>query len=236
MKTNISKIMQPNSALIHILSEYVDISTISNDGSVESKKVQHSDFLKVLTASMKSNLLSDDGFDHYTLGNNIIKFKASPEGFVYYFLVKKGKYPFNNEGRIRKIHYPNMLFKFTLDPVKNLRKTKVAIIKDSDLSEQNIFGVTSIFVKPKAILYKYQLGNVNGEGNVCWGGNSFKSLDTYNSLIEVVSTFFNSPSNLDHIDAVTKNEIDRKTFLKSLETEEYDENLLNKMNITFEKY
>jgi len=226
--------LQPDSALVHIKNQYVNITTVAENCSLESKDISHDDFLKILSSSMKTTLVDDKNFDQFTLGSNIIKFKASVDGFVYYFLVRKGKYPYNNGGRVRMIHYPNIILKLVLDSQRNLRKTKLAIVKDADVIERVSFGVSSLMVKPGAMLYRYRLGNVGRDGVVCWGGNTFESVDTYNALIEIVSTFFNSPSNIDFTDFELK--IERATFLKNLETIEYDENLLEPMTYTFEKY
>lgn len=236
MSILIQQEMQPDSALIHIKKSYVRIITVNDESTVESKDVLHGDFMKILSSSMRSTLIDDGKFDQFIIGNNIIKFKASTDGFVYYFLARKGKYPYNNEGRVRMIHYPNMIFKFVLDPERNLRKTKLAIIKDGDIFERVSFGVSSLMIKPNAKLYRYMLGNVGSDGNVCWGGNTFESLDTYNSLIETVSTFFSSPSNNDFVNFDPESNLDRKTLLSTLETNAFDENILEEMTYTFEKY
>lgn len=236
MSITITKELQPNSALIHIMNNFVNITTVNDCNTVESKNIAHDDFLKVLTGSMKSTSINDNNFDQYILGSNIIKFKVSTDGFVYYFLVRKGKYPYNNEGKIKKINYPNMIFKLTLDPKHKLRHTKVAIIKDDELIERTTFGVTSIMVKENAELFKYELGNVDYQGDVCWGGNTFEAIDNYNAVCEVVSTFLNSPSNTHHIDTTSSGYSDRKAFFNSLVNNEYDENLLRPMKITFERF
>lgn len=234
MSIIIQQELQPDSALIHIKNQYVKVTTVSENCSLESKDISHDDFLKILSSSMKTTLVDDSNFEQFTLGSNVIKFKASEDGFVYYFLVRKGKYPYNNGGRVRMIHYPNIIVKLVLDSQRSLRKTKLAIVKDADIVEKISFGVSSLMVKSRAMLYRYVLGNVDKKGNVCWGGNTFNGIDTYNALIEIVSTFFSSPSNIDFTGRNLN--IDRATLLKQLEVSEFDENLLEPMTYTFEKF
>lgn len=221
----IKKNLLPNEQLLHIKDEYVDITVINNHGIATSKSVDHDDFLKVLSSSVRSTQLSSSQMKDFQLGANIVKFRQSDEGFYYYFLLRKGKYPFNNEGKRMKIHYPNVLFKLGVDKNYDLKDTKIYVLKDEDIITSKVFGVESISIKDDAQVYQYPIGNVYTDGDVCWGGIVFPTLDTYMSIIEVVNTFLESPTN-EHMAADEFKDEQRPISLKKLESESFDEDML----------
>jgi len=221
----IKKNMQPNEQLLHIKEEFVDITAIDNYGLATSKCVDHDDFLKILSSSIRSTYLSSRKMKGFQLGANIVKFRQSDEGFYYYFLLRKGKYPFNNEGKRMKIHYPNVIFKLGVDKNFDLKDTEIYVLKDEDIITNKIFGVESISIKDDSQLYQYPIGNVYSDGNVCWGGIIFPALDTYLSIIEVVNSFLESPTN-EHMAADEFKGEQRTLSLKKLKSEPFDENML----------
>lgn len=236
MSVKTTKELQPNEQLIHLLTSYVEVTTAEEHGGLSTKKIEHSDFLKVLTSSMKVTILNSHEMNAYELGSNVIKFRASEDGFFYYFLVKKGKYPYNNQGKVSRIHYPNILFKIGIDSNYQLRETSIVVIKDKDIKVKNAFGIESLSINPKAKLFHYPLGNVNTTGTVCWGGNVFPVLDSYSSIFELVSMFFESPSNSDFAGELFNNSNSRSQLLKKLMNEEFDEKLLTPTKLIFDKY
>lgn len=220
----VTKVLQPDEQLVHITDEFVDVTTLNDKGVGSRGKVTHDEFLKLLTASTVA--IKTQNMDLYELGPNIVKFRHNEQGFVYYFLSRKGKYPFNNHGKRINIHYPNMLFKFLINDKRELRSTEVYIVKDEDVIISKSWGVESVKILPDTQLYQYPWGNVRVDGSLCWGGNSFPILDNYSSINELVSSFYEAPTNSDYTNGVFNNTKTRPELLKKFKSEIFDESLL----------
>lgn len=225
--------MQPNEQLVHIAGEFIDITSVDTNMVCSNKKIAHDDFLSILSSSMRHTSVNASAMDGFHLGSNIVKFRASEKGFAYYFLVRKGKYNFNNAGKRTQIHYPNLIFKLVINREFLLKETGVFVIKDEELKTINTFGVDSLMIDGKAQLYRYPIGNVGTTGNVCWGGNIFPPLESYVNVHEVVNMFFEAPTNTDYTVGVFREAKTRMENLKLLEEQPFNENILETINKTF---
>jgi hypothetical protein len=225
--------MQPNEQLVHISGEFIDVTSVDENNVCSNKKIAHDDFLSILSSSMRYTSINSSAMNGFHLGSNIVKFRASEEGFVYYFLVRKGKYNFNNAGKRTMINYPNLIFKLGINKDFELKESGVFVIKDEELKTIKSFGVDSLMIDSKAKLYQYPLGNVGVTGNVCWGGNIFPPLESYINVHEVVNMFFEAPTNTDFTNGIFRDPETRMAILKQLETEPFNEELLVPSNKTF---
>ncbi len=219
-----TKMLLPNEQLIHITESYVDVLTLDDKGVGNRGKISHDDFTTLLSASTKT--INTQKMSVYELGPNVIKFRHSKDGFVYYFLSRKGKYPFNNHGKRLNIHYPNVLFKFLLNKEKELKSTEVYVIKEEDLNVTSSWGVQAINIADDTQLYKYPWGNVRDDGSLCWGSNSFQKLDNYMVLNEVVSSFYEASTNRDYTKGIFREIETRTELIKKFKSEPFNEDLL----------
>lgn len=220
---NVKVDLNKSDVLCHFKTEDVDVFSVDQKGLLMSKCVSLKDFTSAMSTSTKSvNVMNMEGF---ALGANIVKFRASEEGFVYYFLSRKGKYPLNNSGKLIHVHYPNVLFKIVVDSSKHFVSSAIFTIKDEDISEVSTFGIDSICINPEAKLYKYPFGNVSSEGVVCWGGNRYSNIETYQSIIEFVYSWYTTSSNGDYADPLYK-DVNRSKAFKALKDKAFDEESL----------
>ncbi len=225
--------LQPNEQVVHIAGEFIDITSMDANMVCTSKKIAHDDFLSILSSSMRYTSVNSSAMNGFHLGSNIVKFRASEKGFAYYFLVRNGKYNFNNAGKRTKIHYPNMIFKLVINREFELKDSGVFVIKEEDLKSVNSFGVETLMIDGKAKLFRYPIGNVGSKGHICWGGNIFPPLESYINVHEVVNMFFEAPTNTDYTVGEFQGEKTRMNSLKSLEKEPFNEMILQPLGLTF---
>lgn len=211
--------------LVHLKEESVDITSRSMSGNILSKEISLDDFTTILTTSVRRDSLNQLEMDKVEMGANIVGFRHSEKGFVYYFLVRRGKYPFNNSGKQQLINYPNLLFMIAVDRNYILKQTRMFVVKEDDVVRKNVFGIDSFALKNDCQLYKYPIGNVGINGDICWGGNTFPKLDSYVSIQEYVYSFFVSPSNADFACEDFRGE-KRKDSLRKLQNEDFPEEIL----------
>jgi len=194
---NIDSKLEKGQVLAQFMEMSVKITAYNPDHTVFSKEISHDDFIRTLSTSKINIDVNSEELKSYSLGANVVKFKASENGFFYFFLVKKGKYTFNYGGFSNKINYPNLLFIIGIDSGYLMNYTRVFALKDEDIIESDSFGVHTYKIKKKANLYAYPFSNVSSDGRICWGNITMPSLDTYESICELVNLFFESESNKD---------------------------------------
>jgi len=219
--------------LVHIGKEFIEITSVDKNMVSTNKTIEHDDFLSILSSSMRYSSLDASSMMGFQLGSNIVKFRASENGFLYYLFIKKGIYPFNNEGKRSKIHYPNMIFAIGVDMTYSLKTSSIYVVKDEDINTMSAYGVESIMIKPNARMYRYPIGNVGGGGRICWGGITFPLVESYINVFEIINMFFNSMSNLDHSTGPFRDSQTRTEILSKLQDTPFEEDILEPMNMKF---
>lgn len=228
-------LMQPDTVLAFITDNSCEVSVCDKKGMVTSKVIEVDDFLKILGSSDAVINLNPNKMMPFELGSNIIKIRYCEDGILFYVFLPKGKYVFNNSGKRMKVNYPNLLFQIAVDKDNRASRSRMFAVKDEDIIKTKVWGLSKYSIKPDATMMIYPFGNVSTNGNICWGGNVFPEVSSYENIMEIVNLFLDTPTTAHYCLADFVEGKDRKKLLEKLVTESFDDALLMKSDFLYEK-
>lgn len=227
--------MQPNTVLAFISENVCDVTVCQENGVTTSKKIEVEDFMKILGSSDSIINLQPSRMAPFEIGPNIIKMRYSDDGIIFNVFLPKGKYMFNNSGKRQKIHYPNMLFQVGISKSGQVIRTRLFAVKDDDVINSTVWGMTRFSIKEDAVMHVYPFGNVSKEGVICWGGNVFPGVSSYENVMEIVNLFLETPTTAHYCFAEFVEGDKRKSLLETFAKAEFDDRLLAISNFRYEQ-
>lgn len=161
----------------------VTVEVTKDDNQVEKKIISVKDFVDALTTSMKKDSeFIRIGKIPYGYYDSSVSYEDE-NSFKCVIIIPKGKQTVQYNGMVLTIPFPSLTFYF--------------IVERGRVTQSSCFAIKDVVPCDDSQLYRYPLGNVYPNGDICWGSNQFKDINNIKELENIITLFYCLPTNND---------------------------------------
>lgn len=208
----------------------VEVTTVFNDNSRETKVVPFDDMINAIRSSVEkeadSSVMSPILPYNETYGIRTVAYKNYSDGREQVVMFKKAhrcEITYHTQ-KFDDVGMPNLLFAVTLKD-KKVRNAYVVAVKDGTINASTP-------------IYHYPFSNASsGNGNICFGSNKIYDYE-YNELGHVFSlpSMFLAMPNNDHMYGKNNANLSYRKLLEKLTHNDFDNDILKDTGLTFRSW
>lgn len=208
----------------------VEVTTVFEDDSMETKVVAFDDMLNAIRSSVEkesdSVVMSPVLPYNEKFGVRTVSYKNFADGREQIVMFKKAHrcdIVYHSQ-KIEDVGMPNLLF--------------AVMIKDHKVTKAHVVAVKDDTISDRTPIYHYPFSNASGgNGSICFGANKIYDYEykDLSHLFSLPSMFLDMPNN-DHMYGKNNSGLSYRPLLEKLSHNDFDNNILKETSTAFKKW